>query len=204
LTTQLHNLREQLGPQSELLLRTEEKLREVESEYGNSLQDLSDKDTKIHQSNSVQQRLQKQLKDLKERLRKKEHLLERAAKTLSEYEECFQNARFKEGRRVTVIQRGSENSDVAEQIITSDPSKIVATTQQKSLTGKLKSSGSSTSQKLLEVFVDTPEMASSLKRLREILSVAALGSTAASEDKIAYVSNFSTPCIYKLLPGVIN
>lgn len=187
LTTQLHNLREQLGPQSELLLRTEEKLREVESEYGNSLQDLSDKDAKIHQSNSMQQRLHKQLKDLKERLRRKEHLLDRAAKTLSEYEESFQNARFKEGRRVTVTQRGLDNSAGAEQIIT-DPNKIVATPQT-SAAGKMKSSGSSASQKLLEVFVDTPEMVSALKRLREILSVAALGETAVSEDAIAYVSH---------------
>lgn len=61
LTSQLHVLREKTGPQSEVLLKTEERLREVDTEYGQSLQDLSEKEAKLMHSGSVIQLMQKQV-----------------------------------------------------------------------------------------------------------------------------------------------
>ena len=61
LTSQLHVLREKTGPQSEVLLRTEERLREVDTEYGQSLQSLSEKEAKLMHSGSVIQLMQKQV-----------------------------------------------------------------------------------------------------------------------------------------------
>lgn len=61
LTTQLHTLRQELGPKEESLMRATEKLQETDREYELSLQAIADKERALSQKSENLNLLQKQV-----------------------------------------------------------------------------------------------------------------------------------------------
>lgn len=186
LTTQLHSLREKMGPQWELLVRTEDRLREVDTEYGQSLVDLSEKEAKLAHAGSTVQLMQKQLRELRAKLTRKDHSLNRAVKILTEFELRMEEAKFENGRKITVKRADSGAAETYA---------VVSDSMSPGLEGKSKSKTRSKEistkwqpgLKVMDVFSSTPEMEASLKRLRDILTTAsgvdaAADSAAPAED----------------------
>jgi WD40 repeat protein len=161
LTSQLHMLREKLGPQSELLLKAEERLKEVDTEYGQSLQDLSVKEAKLMHQGSVVQLLQKQVRELRSKVSRKDHSIGRAMKVLKEFEMCLQDAKFQNGRKVTLRRAGE-----------AVPYEVVNDNGSPENAKKTRAAAAPIWGKtaVIDVFTSTPEMASSLARLRDIIS----------------------------------
>lgn len=61
LTTQLHTLRQELGPKEESLMRVTEKLQETDREYELSLQAIAEKEKNLGQKSESLNLLQKQV-----------------------------------------------------------------------------------------------------------------------------------------------
>jgi len=61
LTSQLHNLREELGPKEETLLRVSGQLEETDREYELSLQAIADKERTLMQKSENLNMLHKQV-----------------------------------------------------------------------------------------------------------------------------------------------
>lgn len=61
LTTQLHTLRQELGPKEETLMRVTEKLQETDREYELSLQAIAEKEKNLGQKSESLNLLQKQV-----------------------------------------------------------------------------------------------------------------------------------------------
>lgn len=61
LTTQLHSLRQELGPKEESLMRVTEKLQETDREYELSLQAIAEKEKSLGQKSENLNLLQKQV-----------------------------------------------------------------------------------------------------------------------------------------------
>jgi hypothetical protein len=94
LTTQLHSLRQELGPKEEKLIKVSEKLQEMDREYELSLHALSEKDKDLsHKGNSVGL-LQKQVRELRNSANRKDAALRRAATLFDEYRFALQQAYF--------------------------------------------------------------------------------------------------------------
>jgi septal ring factor EnvC (AmiA/AmiB activator) len=64
LTTQLHTLRQELGPKEESLMRVTEKLQETDREYELSLQAIAEKEKALGQKSENLNLLQKQVRCL--------------------------------------------------------------------------------------------------------------------------------------------
>ena len=62
LTTQLHTLRQELGPKEETLMRVQERLQETDREYELSLQAIAEKEKNLNQKSENLNLLQKQVK----------------------------------------------------------------------------------------------------------------------------------------------
>ena len=62
LTTQLHSLRQELGPKEESLMRVTEKLQETDREYELSLQAIAEKEKSLGQKSENLNLLQKQVR----------------------------------------------------------------------------------------------------------------------------------------------
>ena len=62
MTTQLHTLRQELGPKEENLVKVSEKLQEMDREYEMSLHAISEKDNALTQKTMSLHLLQKQVK----------------------------------------------------------------------------------------------------------------------------------------------
>ena len=63
MTAQLHNLREELGPKEETLLKVSDKLQETDREYELSLQAIADKERLLMQKSENLNMLHKQVGD---------------------------------------------------------------------------------------------------------------------------------------------
>jgi hypothetical protein len=61
LTTQLHTLRQELGPKEESLMRATEKMQETDREYELSLQAIAEKEKLLSQKSESLNLLQKQV-----------------------------------------------------------------------------------------------------------------------------------------------
>jgi hypothetical protein len=195
LTTQLHSLREKLGPQWELLVRTEDRLKEVDNEYGQSLVHLSEKEAKLAHAGSIVQLMQKQLRELRAKVTRKDHSLSRAVKILVEFELRMEEAKFENGRKITV-KKLDPHAMAETYAVVSDsmsPGKVASgkakgggkSRDGQSMGGSLGADGKwGGATKVMDVFSSTPEMQASLKRLRDILT-SAVGAENAADTSAA-------------------
>eukprot|EP01034_Spumella_vulgaris_P027820 gene27820-34600_t len=102
LTTQLHSLRQELGPKEEKLIKVSEKLQEMDREYELSLHALSEKDKDLsHKGNSVGL-LQKQVRELRNNANRKDAALRRAATLFDEYRFALQQAYYISEKRTLI------------------------------------------------------------------------------------------------------
>jgi hypothetical protein len=99
LTTQLHTLRQELGPKEESLMRVTEKLTETDREYELSLQAIAEKERNLNQKSENLNLLQKQVRELRYAAARKEKVLRRAAILLDEYKFSLEQAYFKVEKR---------------------------------------------------------------------------------------------------------
>jgi WD40 repeat protein len=99
LTSQLHGLRQEVGPEKEKLSQVSDRLQEVDREYELSLHSISEKEGEIiHRGNNITL-LQKQVRDLRNTTSQKERALIRAAKVLGEYKFALKEAEFNTVKR---------------------------------------------------------------------------------------------------------
>ena len=108
LISQLHALREEIGPKDIKVIETTEKLTEVDREYEKCLKAISEKEQKLQQYANMFQLLQKQVRELRTNLNGKEGALRRAASLLDEFHYALKEARFN-SRKITV-KEGSDES----------------------------------------------------------------------------------------------
>jgi len=101
LTSQLHLLREELGPKEHTLAQMAGKLKEMDLEYDNTLESVSEKDRLLNAGNSKLHLLQKQVRQLRNGKVLSDGTLKRAYTCLSEYVHSFQDAIF-DRRKATV------------------------------------------------------------------------------------------------------
>jgi hypothetical protein len=85
LTSQLHLLRQELGPKDDRLLAAAERLDEVEREYERALFSISEKEQNLSRKGESLHLLQKQLGDLRNTCSQKDATLRRVAKIFEEY-----------------------------------------------------------------------------------------------------------------------
>ena len=105
LTSQLHMLRQTLGPKQEALLKVNEKLQEGEREYENVLNSISEKQYELNVQGEKIHLLQKQLRDLRGNLLNKDAVLRRTAKLFDAYKHALQQAYF--DRKKMAVSRSS-------------------------------------------------------------------------------------------------
>lgn len=153
---------------------------------------MSEKEAKLAHAGSTVQLMQKQLRELRSKLAGKEHSLNRAVKILIEFEQRMEEAKFENGRKVTVKKEDEPNKSETYAVVSDpmSPGKIAKAT--KNMRKELESKWTS-GNKVMDVFTSTPEMLASLKRLRDILS------KAATVD----ISDAPTHTVYLLLIYVI-
>lgn len=94
LTSQLHSLRQEIGPKEEKLMQITEKLNEVDREYEVSLNVISDKEELILKKGENLHLLQKQIRELRRQSTVKDSLLRRVAKLFDEYKFALREAQF--------------------------------------------------------------------------------------------------------------
>jgi hypothetical protein len=95
LTSQLHSLRQELGPKEEKLLESTERLDEVEREYEHALFAISEKEQNLSRKGESLHLLQKQLGDLRTICHQKDATLRRVAKMFEEYKYTIQQNSMK-------------------------------------------------------------------------------------------------------------
>jgi len=158
LVSQLHTLREEMGPKDLQIVKTSERLNEVDKEYDKSLKSISEKEEKLIQSSNMVHLLHKQVRELRSSLIQKEGSLKRAAKLLDEFKYALQQARFS-SRKITVQNGGGEADSEM-----SDGDDIKAAKKRKNRFGTHKKGD------VLELISSTPVMEESLQRLHDVLN----------------------------------
>ena len=113
LTSQLHMMREALGPKQDALISVNQQLRDLEVESENTLHALSKKQQQIDVNNEMNHLLNTQVKELRKMLFNKEAVLKRAARLFQEYQHALQSAQFNK-RKVTVNPRSQPSSNIEE------------------------------------------------------------------------------------------
>ena len=111
LTSQLHALRQEMGPDKEKLSQTSERLQEVDREYELSLHAISEKDSSIIKRGSEINLLRKQVRELRFTTAQKERSLMRAAKILGEYKLALEEAQFKSVKQTVPVASKNEDND---------------------------------------------------------------------------------------------
>lgn len=173
LTTQLHTLRQELGPKEESLMRVTEKLQETDREYELSLQAIADKEKTLYQKSENLNLLQKQVRDLRNASSRKEKVLRRAATLLDEYRFSLEQAYFKAEKRTM---GGAGPDKILQDATASGADANVASKMHRRLSdSKLTSSGpaalvNSTGNEVVEIIAQNDGMKSALKRLGDILT----------------------------------
>ena len=95
LTSQLHGLRQELGPKEEKLSKVTERLQEVDREYELTLHAISEKEKLLNQKNQNSALLKKQVRDYRSLSARRDQSLRRAAKLLEEFKLSLEEAQFK-------------------------------------------------------------------------------------------------------------
>jgi len=115
LTTQLHTLRQELGPKEENLVKVSEKLQEMDREYELSLNAISEKDSALTQKSMNLHLLQKQIRELRNAAGRKDAIIRRAATIFEDYRVARQQAYFSSEKRTiagaTTAAGNSNNSN---------------------------------------------------------------------------------------------
>ncbi|CAE7497275.1 unnamed protein product, partial [Symbiodinium microadriaticum] len=174
LVSQLHELREDMGPKDMQIVKTSERLQEVDKEYERSLKAVSEKEQKLTQSTNMIHLLHKQVRELRTAVIQKEGSLKRAAKLLDEFKYALQQARF-ESRKITVPGGVGSPADrdraLVEGEVSSDGFPRVGTSAAlaNGLSGGGKKHGKS-KHDVLELISSTPVMEESLQRLYDVLN----------------------------------
>ena len=101
LVSQLHALREEMGPKDVKIIKTVDKLGEVNKEYDKSIKAISDKEQRLAQNSNTLNLMNKQVRELRQSVSNKEKALKRAAQLLDEFNFSLQQARFS-SRKTTV------------------------------------------------------------------------------------------------------
>lgn len=146
------------------------RLKEVDTEYGQSLIDLSEKEAKLAHAGSIVQLMQKQLRELRAKLTRKDHSLNRAVKILTEFQLRMEEAKFENGRKITVKKVDSDAKDTYAVVSDAMGQDKIGSNKPnaKDISSKWQSG-----TKVMDVFSSTPEMDAALKRLKDILTTSA-------------------------------
>jgi hypothetical protein len=107
LTSQLHALRQELGPKEEKLSQVSERLQEVDREYELTLGAISEKEKALGQHGQNIALLQKQVREYRQVCSQRDKALRRAAKLLEEFKLALQEAQFKSYKRTVAGDEGS-------------------------------------------------------------------------------------------------
>lgn len=177
LTTQLHSLRQELGPKEETLLNVSEKLQETEREYEHSMHAIAEKEKLLQQKGESLSLLQKQVRELRTGSARKETMLRRAATLLDEYKFSLQQAYFvSEKRSVTRTSKNASETDGAAggggaAGDTGGPSggDGAAAARKKALSKSSGVSGVGETAEVVEIIAQNEGMKTALKRLTDIL-----------------------------------
>jgi hypothetical protein len=110
LTSQLHALRQELLPKEEKLVKTSERLQEMNQEYELALHAISEKEKVLSQKGENLNLLQKQVRELRTSSSRKDGLLRRAATLFSEYKDALQKAQFVSQKRT--VMGGNNNGSL--------------------------------------------------------------------------------------------
>lgn len=103
LTSQLHALRQEIGPKEEKLMEASERLQEVDREYEQTLQSISEKEKNLlHQSTNMSL-LQKQVRELRSSSSRKDSALRRAAMLFEEYKHVLRQHYFNSKKRTVPL-----------------------------------------------------------------------------------------------------
>jgi hypothetical protein len=163
LTSQLHALRQEIGPKEEKLMEVSERLQEVDREYEQTLQSISDKEKNLlHQSTNMSL-LQKQVRDLRTSSSRKDSALRRAAMLFEEYKHVLRQHYFNSKKRtvplgtnpstvVTSEEKGNEEGVVSGDIIERKKVNVVDKTE------------------IIEIIVKSESLDLALQRLNDVLS----------------------------------
>ena len=180
LTTQLHTLRQELGPKEETLMRVSEKLQETDREYELSLQAIAEKEKLLSQRSENLNLLQKQVRDLRNATSRKEKVLRRAATLLGEYKFSLEQAYFKAEKRTVAAadklhvdghQAATTTITTATAAVAADAGKNRRASEQKAGASASKLSASlGGANEVVEIIAQNDGMKSALKRLSDVLT----------------------------------
>ena len=110
LVSQLHALREEMGPKDMKIIKTVDKLNEVDREYDKSIKAISEKEQKLAQNSNTLNLMSKQVRELRLSVTNKEKALKRASQLLDEFNFSLQQARFL-SHKTTVRRTGAGGED---------------------------------------------------------------------------------------------
>lgn len=162
--SQLHSLREEVGPKEIQIIKMTEKLNELEKQYEKSLKAISEKEQHLQQNSTMVHLLHKQVRELRTTLIQRESSLKRAAKLLDEFKYSLQQARFA-SRKVTLphgYDGGIGGGDHSAASI-DDRSSFDTSRKREMMIGSKKN-------EVVELISSTPVMEESLQRLHDVLN----------------------------------
>lgn len=159
LTSQLHALRQELGPKEERLSQVSERLQEIDREYELSLNAISQKEKSLSQYGQNLVLLQKQVRDYRSLSGRRDQSLRRAAKLLEEFKLTLENAQFKSYKKTIPLEaRGAVD----------DLDNTFATEHQK-VAKRNSATGSKSGFEVVEIMARSPHMETALRRLSDFL-----------------------------------
>jgi len=186
LTSQLHALRQELGPKEEKLSQVSERLQEVDREYELTLGAISEKEKALGQHGQNIALLQKQVREYRQVCSQRDKALRRAAKLLEEFKLALQEAQFKSYKRTVAGDEGGVGA--GERALESEEDGGGAGTHKK--LGDEADAPSSNHQhqkksKIVEMMARTDGMENSLGRLSHLLEpyIKAANVTEDAEDE---------------------
>lgn len=171
MTSQLHALRQELGPKEEKLSEVTERLQEVDREYELSLNAISEKEKTLSQNGQNLALLQKQVRDYRNLSGRRDASLRRAAKLLEEFKLTLEEAQFQSYKTtlpaITAVAgaSGEDGEDTLRNPATEAPARENAAT----------SSSRRTKGEIVEIMARSEGMDAALGRLSELLAPFAKG-----------------------------
>lgn len=175
LTTQLHSLRQEIGPKEEKLIHISERLQEVDKEYEITLNAMSKKELTMVKQSSTLHLLQKQIRELRHSSSSKDGTLRRAAKLLEEYKHALKDAQFNSYKKSVVVAQtlqlpGGTNMQQNNSNISLNGDNLESSSAHAhAVTSSLKKSAQQES-KLVEIMAKSEEMEVALNRLNDVLN----------------------------------
>jgi dynactin complex subunit len=179
LTTQLHGLRQELGPKEESLVEVREKLDEVDREYELALHAISDKEKSLSQKTMSVALLQKQVRELRSAANRKESVIHRAAVIFEDFRAAFQDATYHAEKKPIKVPIKTSGGGGGKDGATEDDSKTVSTDPYK----PKKKKAEKEEDKLVQIVSESEDMREHFDRLRTLLLPYLTGGTVASSQE---------------------